>query len=176
MASRRRDGPRRRSERRLRGHRGVSPPRPFVAGDLARRSGWRGAETEVLSIRTDEVRWDSGPHLPDRIHRRSRIRDLGRARTGRGAVGRRPGEGPGTRHHTRGDARTRHRSDRSGAHSGGGRVHALAESNHRRANVFAVGAQPGLDHRGGQRSVHREEGAPRGTATRSVTANGRPGN
>src|SRR5207249_3136427 len=101
-------------------------------------------------IRTDEVRWDSGPHLPDRIHRRSRIRDLGRARTGRGAVGRRPGEGPGTRHHTRGDARTRHRSDRSGAHSGGGRVYALAESNHRRANVFAVGAQPGLDHRGGK--------------------------
>src|SRR5438876_674947 len=131
MVSRRRDGPRRRSERRLRGHRGVSPPRPFVAGDLARRSGWHGAETEVLSIRTDEVRGDSAPHLPDRIHRRSRIRDLGRARTGRGAVGRRPGEGPGTGHHTRGDARARHRPDGSGAQSGGGRVDARGYGNHR---------------------------------------------
>src|SRR5207245_8854544 len=45
-----------------------------------------------------------------------------------------------------------------------------------RANVLAVGAEPGLDRRGRQGSVHREEGTPRGRATRTRTADGRPRN
>src|SRR5213594_2542204 len=73
-------------------------------------------------------------------------------------------------------ARSRHRADRGGAHPGGGRIHALAEGDHRRANVLAVGAEPGLDRCERQGSVHREEGAARGRATRSRAADGRSRN
>src|SRR5207245_2639735 len=76
MAPRRGDWTRRRRDGRLRGYRGARPPGPIVARDPSRRSRWRSPETQVLSIREDDVRWDTGPHLSDGLYRRFGIRDL----------------------------------------------------------------------------------------------------
>src|SRR5256712_2785224 len=124
-------------------------------------------------MRPDEVRWHSRRDLADRIHGRPRMRSLGRARTGRGVVGRSDEEGARTRHHARGDARPRHRTDRGRTHPRGGLVHGRATGGPRCADVLALGTQPRLDARGEQGSVDRAKGPPRGTAARSCAPHGR---